>query len=75
MLKKYIQVGAKNRFTAVSMRNRVHLVLLVINRIIFHTNNCKPIFAPPCIYNQHMVAYYDEPSVRLYTATAYKDDL
>ena len=25
------------------------LVLLFMNYIIFHTNNCKPTFAPPCI--------------------------
>ena len=42
----------KTRFTVVSTRNpEFILVLLLINYIIFHINNCKPTFAPTCIYN------------------------
>ena len=43
------EVG-KGSFTVVSTEIQFILVLVFIHYcIIFHTNNCKPTFAPPCI--------------------------
>ena len=46
-----INIGrGKSGFTVGSMQNtKFILVLLFINYCIFHTNNCKPTFAPACI--------------------------
>ena len=43
----------KNRYIVISMQNTwFSLKLLLINYcIIFHTNNYKPTFSPPCIIN------------------------
>ena len=50
----------KSRFTVVSMwHTEFFLVLLFINYcIIFHRNNCKPTFAPPCIL---ILLYFHRP--------------
>ena len=42
----------KRRFTVVSMRNKAYSI---IKCIIFHMNNCKPTFAPPCICHRELV--------------------
>ena len=40
----------KRKFTIVSVQKQFILLLIVINYcIIFHRNNCKPPFAPPCV--------------------------
>ena len=53
----HIQGGAK-----VGLHLRVHefiLVSLFINYcIIFHTDNCNPILAPPCIYSTNFLKYF-----------------
>ena len=44
--------AGKSRFTVVSTGNTTFtLVLLFNNYCIFHTNNCRPTFANPCIHD------------------------
>ena len=40
----------KSRFTVVTMQNSIILIFLLRSHVIFHTNNCKPIFTPSCIF-------------------------
>ena len=46
----YYTTWGKSRFTVLSTQNTEFILVLFINyRIIFHMNNCKPTFAPPCM--------------------------
>ena len=46
-----MQRGAKVGFQLEYMKHEVYPCIIINYWITFHTNNCKPTFAPSCIYH------------------------
>ena len=50
-----IQGGEKAGLHLQACETQFILVLFINYCIIFHTNNCKPTLAPPCIYKVNLI--------------------